>query len=57
MRDSEQDYELLVLAKSRGHGAQALGDRAQRVPAQRSGNGTPQALEDARQKLAALIGK
>ena len=56
IRDGEQDYELLVLARAKGHGPEAWEIARSVFPRTFEGNATPQALEDARQKLAALIG-
>jgi glycosyl hydrolase family 123 len=56
IRDGEEDYELLVLARAAGHGPEAW-EIAHSVFARTyQGNATAQALEDARQELAALIG-
>ena len=57
IRDGEQDYELLVLARAAGHGPEARDIAHSVFPSAYQGNATPQAIEDARQKLAALIGK
>ena len=56
IRDGEQDYELLVLARARGHGPEAWEIARSVFRRTFESNATPQALENARQKLAALIG-
>lgn len=55
IRDGEQDYELLVLARSKGHGPEAWEIAHSVFPRTFEGTATPQALEEARRKLAALI--
>lgn len=56
IRDGEQDYELMVLARNAGHGAEAAAIARSVFARTYQSNATPAAIEDARQKLAALIG-